>query len=552
MNIFNRAHRRHRAFTMLEMMVAMVASAFLLAGLGSIMFIARQIAYSPTAAARRAKTGDVINQISDELRYATVITQQSAQVLEFVVADRNNDGTAEKIRYEWSGVAGDPLVKTVNGATPVNVLTSIYAFGVTLQQKTKTTTLTTTTDSAEAFLGGAGSAVTGSYRDIDISNYCAIQITPAALTGLPANALSWNLTKFEFHGKQNGAPNETLTVQLRSTGDPDSPTSTIVGQTTMPESSISAAGGFNMVTFPNGIRNLVFSRTYQVAFLQQSGGGKALQLTNNDGVASTGVYESSDAGASWQYVTPRQYFGRVYGTFTTPGPSYNVIRNYVPCIRLALQSGDQTHARVDASIPLRNSPELLASYVRTDFDRDPTTTNGNGDTVSDWAVTGGGTFDTTKLVSGIWTATGALESRPLNDFTTTTTVEARCRNTSVGGNGTVVAIYADRQAGSYAPILVYLQKQSDGTQTLALNGRTSDTVTKQLFSRSRLSSGFIRFRLTIVPQSDVVNLQINDEDQGTFTYPTYSPTSTNDRYLSISSDTSSSEFDYVELRAGTN
>ena len=57
MNSFNRTHRRPRAFTMLEMMVAMVASAFLLAGLGSVMFIARQIAYSPTAAARRAKIG---------------------------------------------------------------------------------------------------------------------------------------------------------------------------------------------------------------------------------------------------------------------------------------------------------------------------------------------------------------------------------------------------------------------------------------------------------------------------------------------------------------
>ena len=146
-----------------------------------------------------------------------------------------------------------------------------------------------------------------------------------------------------------------------------------------------------------------------------------------------------------QYNATRQFFGRIYGTYTTPGPSYNVTRNYVSYIRLALQSGDQTHARIDTSIPLRNSPELLANYWRTDFDRDPTTTNSNGDTVSDWAVTGGGTFDTTKLASGIWTATGAIETRPLSDFTTTTTVEARCRNTSVGGNGAVVAIYADRQ-----------------------------------------------------------------------------------------------------------
>src|SRR3954468_2042008 len=163
-------HRRLAGFTMIELTVAMVASAFLLVGLGSVMFIARQIAYSPTAASRRAKTADIVNQISDELRYATVITQQTAQILEFVVADRNNDGNAEKIRYEWSGVAGDPLRKTLNGAAPVDVLPSIYAFTITLQQKAKTTTLTTTTDSAETILRSNTSVLGSSSKNIDTSN----------------------------------------------------------------------------------------------------------------------------------------------------------------------------------------------------------------------------------------------------------------------------------------------------------------------------------------------------------------------------------------------
>ena len=155
-------------------------------------------------------------------------------------------------------------------------------------------------------------------------------------------------------------------------------------------------------------------------------------------------------------------------------------------------------------------------------------------------------------LNGVWTATGAIETRPLADFTTTTTVEVRCRNTSVGGNGAVVRINADRQGGQYAPLLVYVQRQSDGTQTLTLNGKTSDAATKQLFSRTKLPSGFVRFRLTILPQNNVVNLQINDEDQGTYTYPTYAPSSTTDRYLTLFADTSAAEFDYVDARVGTN
>jgi prepilin-type N-terminal cleavage/methylation domain-containing protein len=551
MNTTKETRSSPRGFTMLEMLVAVIASTFLLAGLGSVMFIARQVAYSPTAAARRAKTADIINQISDELRYATVITQQTSQILEFIVADRDNDGTSEKIRYEWSGVAGDPLVKTVNGGTSVAVLTSVYAFNVTVQQNAKTTTLTTTTDSAEAILQSNTSIAGLKDRDISDVSYSAQIVTPGFFSSVPANATCWNITKVDFYGKQSGgASTQVVQVSVRNSGDPlDTPTSGILGSVSIPKSSLTTGDNWNTATFATPVRNLTFSRDYIIAWTGNASSTCRLRPSDN---AAGGVYESEDSGASWQYMSARQIFHRIYGTYTTPGPSYNVTRNYVSSIRLALQSGNQSSSRIDASIPLRNSPELLAAFWRTDFDRNPATTNTNGDSTADWAVTGGGSFDTTKLVNGIWTATGAIETRPLNDFTTTTTVDVRCRNTTVGGNGAVIAIYADRQGGQYAPILVYLQRQSDGTQTLTLNGKTSDTTTQQLFTKNRLSGNFVRFRLTIVPQYDVVNIQINDEDQGTYTYPRYAPTSTADRYLTLYADTSSAEFDYVDLRSGIN
>ena len=140
---------------------------------------------------------------------------------------------------------------------------------------------------------------------------------------------------------------------------------------------------------------------------------------------------------------------------------------------------------------MANAPEVLSAYWRTDFDRDPTATNGNGDAVADWAMASG-TFDSDTLTSGVWEASGAIETRPLHDFTKTTTVEVNCRNTSVGGNGAVIRINADRQGGLYAPLLVYVQRQSNGTQTLTLRGKTSDGDTEQLFRRTRLSSEFVR------------------------------------------------------------
>jgi hypothetical protein len=168
--------------------------------------------------------------------------------------------------------------------------------------------------------------------------------------------------------------------------------------------------------------------------------------------------------------------------------------------------------------------------------------------VADWALAGGGSFNPATLINGVWQAAGALETRPLHDFVAVTTVESRCRNASTGGNGAVVRINADRQGGQYAPLLVYVQRQSDGTQTLTLHGKTSDAANKQLFRVTRLASGFVKFRLTILPQNNVVNLQINDEDQGTFSYPTYAPSSTSDRFVTLYGDTSPAEFDYIDVR----
>jgi hypothetical protein len=534
----------------MELVVAMVASAFLMAGLASVMLIGRQVAYTPTAAIRRAKTSDVVSQISDELRYATLVIQQTPQILEFVVADRNADGTSEKIRYEWSGVANAPLRKTVNGGSSVDVLTSVNAFAVTLEQKAKTTTLTTTIDSAETILQSNTGTDNTFDRDIDASNWMSQIIIPSVFSAIPANAVSWNATKIGFYGRKSSSDSETLIVQLRPTGDPyDAPTSNVLGQVSIPESSLN--DGWNTVTFASPIRDLTFSRRYQAVFMETMTGGAAARMYYLD-TAPSGEFETTDAGASWTYKTTRQMFYRIYGTYTTPGTSYNVTRNYVSQVRLAVQSGTLSSSRVDASVPLQNLPELLATYWRTDFDRNPAATDANSDTVADWAVTGGGNFDTTKLINGIWYAAGAIETRPLSDFTTTTSVEVRCRNTGTGGYGALMSICVDRQSGQYAPLLVYVQRQSDGTQNLTLSGKTSDAALQTLCARTKLGSGFVRYRLTILPQNNLVNLQINGEDQGTFTYPTYAPTITTDRYLTVLAHTSSAEFDYVELRAATN
>lgn len=360
-------HRRS-GHTLTELVVAMVASSALLAGLGSVMMIARQVACTPSAANLRIEAAEVVNQISEELRYATFVLNSNSQTLEFVVADRNGDSIGEKIRYEWSGVAGDPLYKTLNASTSV---------------------------------------VAANVRDCNFSH----------------------------------------------------------------ESS-------NLTLVP-------FVRTCM---------------------------------------------------------THELVR---------LQLGSAGHSRVEASIPLLTRPERLAAYWRTDFNPgvNPTSAvdvDANGS--ADWVASNGATFSVAVLNGGMWTANGDLATSPANDFTGNTIVEARCRNMAAAGSVDVLRINADRQSGSYAPLIVRMTKQADGSQSLTLLGKPTSTTEQTLRNIDHLADDFVRFRLTIRADTNQVGLRIHDVGEdvlgGPFIYPTH-PASGTDRCVKIGGG---ARFDYVDVR----
>jgi hypothetical protein len=250
----------------------------------------------------------------------------------------------------------------------------------------------------------------------------------------------------------------------------------------------------------------------------------------------------------------RQMFYRLYGTYTTPGPTYDVTRKYLSNVAVRLQTSAQSHSRVDAGLSLTNLPELLSAYWRTDFDTDPTVSDVNGDGAADWQaavadeVAGSVPYDSDTLVGGLWMVGGKLQTQPMNDFANPTTINVRFRNTSsVGGNGAVVKINADWGNVLYAPLTAKVRMEPDGTQTFSLVGKSNDTTDVVLLQQSNLSGDFVRCCLTILPELDLVNVRINDEDLGTFSYPTYAPLTTN-RLVAVYGDTTDAQFDYVEVR----
>lgn len=546
-------YTRRRAHTFIELVAALVASAMLLAGLGSVMFIARQIAYVPSSSAHRLEASGLIRDLADDLRLATFITERSQRVLEFVVADRNDDGTEEHIRYEWSGTPGDPILRTYNDGQPVAVLDSVQDFDLQYTVEQAMESIETTTDTAEVMLLGNTSLQSSNTRDITDTQWSAQRIDPSAFsTAPPADALYWNATRTDVHCKQDGSQSGTLFVQLRSTGEPySSPTSHVLGQVSIPEANLSSNLAWNAATFPAPVRRLALHRKYEIVWSGTGGGKTAKQTTDN--VSPSGAFETLNAGASWSFLPTMQLYYRLYGTYTSPGPTYDVTRNYLANVSVRLQTSVEAHSRVDARVTLDNLPELLSAYWRTDFDTDPTTSDVNGDGTADWqtatptGVTGAVPFVPASVDGGTWYVKGQLQTQPSNDFSTPTSVEVRFRDTTPGGSGAVAWINADWDNNSYAPLFVTVQLQLDGTQSLWVTGKSDDDTEEVLCQMDKLPTDLVRCRLTILPEHDVVNVRINGEDVGTFAYPTYLASST-DHFLAAFGDTAAAEFDYVEVR----
>ena len=383
--------RNRRGHTLMELVAAMVCSVVLLAGLGSVMLIARQVAYAPSAAQRRTEAAQLVRRLADELRFATIIVEHidevSEQSLEFVVLDRDNpaDGAAERIRYDW------PLNPDPNAAADPSVTAGLY----------KT-----------------------------------------------VNGRTWVIAK-------------------------------------------------NVVDY-----------------------GVVLEPP----------------------LIPGQRFSRAL---------------------VRLQTGAAAHSRVEAAIPLIARPQMVAAYWRADFDQDPTMidvdgggeTDGDSALEPDWVASGGATFGNPQMQNGAWLANGALATSPDNDFTDITVVEARCKNMAASGAVEVLRINADRQGGTYAPLIVRMQLQPDGSQTLTLLGKpTSASPGVALTADAgsilatsvveNLPDDYVRFQLTIVPAQNKVILHVNDVILGTFAYYIHPPTST-EKCVTIGGG---AKFDYIDVR----
>jgi len=345
-------------FSLLEMAVAMAVTSVILLGIGSAMLLAGRAMPDAHGPALESVAGaDAVEPIIAELQYAVAVNQRSARMIEFTVADRNGDQTPEVIRYKWSGVAGDPLTRRYNGGAAVQVLANIRDFGLSYDLQMISTEIPQGNESAETLLSSYSSLQ--DYHDYSIkgSEWYSEYFRPV----LPANAVSWKVTRVRFYAKTSWGANGRDRVQLQTPTAGGLPSGNVLEERTLASSSLSWLGYLLQEMTYTQVSGLSPQQGLCLVLQWASGDDEACKLLGqapNVTAPHITLRKSTDNAVSWSLRSGESLFFWVYGTVTTTGTPQIQNTYYLNAVRVRLRAGTDNQATVQTSARIVNRPEV--------------------------------------------------------------------------------------------------------------------------------------------------------------------------------------------------
>lgn len=362
---------RRRGYTLIEATLSLGVTGVLLTGVASSMVVATRSLPTPNATTSRANdAADALDQIVGELALAKSVLQRTSKVIRFTVADRDNNGSDETIRYSWSGTAGDPLQRSYNGTTGVTVVDGVQAFELayTDDSVSSTQTVTSTTDSTEGILayfdGWSGVTPTTQEQGASSSRYVSQYFTYAP----PANAISVTFTRARAFMRRDVLFPANFTMEIRRSKNDGSyqPATSSVG------TAASVSGGllqltaqwltgyFSNVTFTDPSRN-----DYCLLIRGPDSNTVWAQMYFSSSAPANGTYArwSSNSGGSWNPSTgslnQQDFRFYVYGryTFTTTSDQVTT-KKLLRGVTVRAQAGTDAAADLRVRVRTLNAPDV--------------------------------------------------------------------------------------------------------------------------------------------------------------------------------------------------
>lgn len=332
----------------------MAIMSVLMLGIGSAMMLAaRAVPAEDSVFRHTANAATAVQQMVAELHTASAVIARGPRMIEFHVHDRDGDTIPESIRYQWSGTPGAVLSRSYKGATPVIFAEDVHNFSLAYgTQAIEATYIPAPTESEETLLASNDATADLSDLDIQSDRWIGQYFRPV----LPANTVSWKVTRAKIFAGAYAGTDGVCSVQFRTADASNLPTSTILDSRTMLETGLTTRG-WQEFSF-NNVAGL--SPTQGVCLVVQfgSGSGTAAQVRYRSKNVSLANAARLQYGGSWSSYGSQGMLFYAWGTVTTESAPQVVQAYKLADVRITLQVGSDPASTISTAVEILNRPDV--------------------------------------------------------------------------------------------------------------------------------------------------------------------------------------------------
>lgn len=355
MNRRNSGQSGLRAFTLIELTMAMTIAAVLLAALGSALVLsARAMPAAGDVRESLTRATAVLERISQEAAMAVGLSGDE-HTLRLALPDRDGDGNTEEMRYAWSGNGGEALTLSINGGKEQAVVEGVYDWSlayVVLSQN-----LPPTLDGAGGLEGRLLSIDPGTYTDERLRS--GVGVGQAFRVSSAAGSSAWSLTRVRLRMRDSSSveAGAATAVRVYMADSSGLPTGAMLGEVLVAETSLTSSLNWKWIDFGE-IKNLSPSATVCVVAVIASGTDPSrIGYATMAAPSNTAMLRTNNNGSTWTSSVAETLCIEVYGKLYGGGQSHSTTP-LVDGVEMQLQLDSKIAPAAKASTRVVNRPAV--------------------------------------------------------------------------------------------------------------------------------------------------------------------------------------------------
>lgn len=498
--------------TLLEMLLSLVLLSIVMASVGSaVMFASQAVPDDDSAIASLNRDSMLMSQIAEDIANAKYVIEQSATAITVVVSDRTGDDIPDRIRYAWSGVAGDPLMYQLNDAAATALTASVVRFELSYAAVSASRVvmgehaLEAATDIAKFTNDGLAT-----HTDITSTDWLGQVVSPVP----NSDHVSFKITEIMVYGhdddEQSGSTQSAIAIEVHGYESESGPDAASYTTGVLEAQALRAQMEKAVISTS---RPFLVGQDIALVCSRDPSYTLRTRLAHNPN-ADGGLLTSNNAGADWSTSALSSMLYCIKAIPTKQGNGFDLQRRRLSSVGITLQSGSVDRSALTRTVRMNQAPVVATVLWEANFSADPTQMDLDGDGAADWSYNGGA-VPAGSLVDGELIADRPLSAEPMISYSSMVTADIRLRSET--GEGPLV--YGPNRLGNEGemkdpyPLITQLRQDGAGGQELLFYNEL--TPTTPVARINDLPQGWIDLRLILLPDDQLVSIHVNGLEAGT-------------------------------------